>query len=321
MNNIKNLLKLLLPKTRIKNKNFIEKLNDGIEKILNSGNNTQFINPKTNLDELLLTASKINQAFKSINPKIKPLNLNQFEPDERPKFFNLFKHFSKSNLYPKQLSLSVCLILIIFSSSTFGLYYSGSNALPGETLYWVKNIEDNISLRMQKNNFQKAKKHMEISASTVHEMKQLIEKNKIQDTKIALKKVQDNLTIAGQIYNKQINYDHTVLQTIKFESIKNYPRNNTELSQYQLTSTNLLLSEELTNFQNYINLSMKNDSWQIKNILLHSCKNLIKSNQTQDSKITKNQNDSDVILCKTVLSYHIFFLSLQNTYQNSTNIN
>ena len=66
---------------------------------------------------------------------------------------------------------------------------------------------------------------------------------------------------------------------------------------------------------------MKNDSWQIKNILLHSCKNLIKSNQTQDSKITKNQNDSDVILCKTVLSYHIFFLSLQNTYQNSTNIN
>ena len=198
--------------------------------------------------------------------------------------------------------LSISVILILISSSTFGLHHSGKNALPGENLYQIKTFEENISLMTKRNNLEKAKKHLEISASTVQQMKQLINKNNFEETEIALQKIQQNLTAAGKIYNKQINFDHMQIYTT---------------SRYQLASTNSINNKELIELQNYIYSSLEKDTWAINTILNSSCKDLYKiiENEISDEK------NSYRILCKTMLSYQAFLLSLKNTSHNSSNIN
>ena len=194
------------------------------------------------------------------------------------------------------------MILILISSSTFGLHHSGKNALPGENLYQIKTFEENISLMTKRNNLEKAKKHLEISASTVQQMKQLINKNNFEKTEIALQKIQQNLTAAGKIYNKQINFDHMQIYTT---------------SRYQLASTNSINNKELIELQNYIYSSLEKDTWEINTILNSSCKDLYKiiENEIPDEK------NSYRILCKTMLSYQAFLSSLKNTSHNSYNIN
>ena len=163
--------------------------------------------------------------------------------------------------------------MILISSSIFGLHHSSKNILPGENFYWIKTFEDNISLKTKRNNLDKAKKHMEISATTVRELKQLIDKHKFEETEIALKKIQQNLTIAGEIFHKQINFDHMQISVP---------------SRYQLASTNSIKNRELVELQNYIYSSLKNDTWKINTILNSSCKDLY--------KILKNEIDDEKML-------------------------
>ena len=301
--NFKALLKLFSNQKK-SHKNIDDDLNNGIEQLLNPEIQTQSLDTNEDVNQLLITASKIAKSFESINPAVKPLDIRQLQPikDKPINFIDAIKTISQTKFQSNQLVLSISVILILISSSTFGLHHSGKNALPGENLYQIKTFEENISLMPKRNNLEKAKKHLEISASTVQQMKQLINKNNFEETEIALQKIQQNLTAAGKIYNKQINFDHMQIYTT---------------SRYQLASTNSINNKELIELQNYIYSSLEKDTWEINTILNSSCKDLYKiiENEIPDEK------NSYRILCKTMLSYQAFLLSLKNTSHNSSNIN
>ena len=301
--NFKALLKLFSNQKK-SHKNIDDDLNNGIEQLLNPEIQTQSLDTNEDVNQLLITASKIAKSFESINPAVKPLDIRQLQPikDKPINFIDVIKTISQTKFQSNQLVLSISVILILISSSTFGLHHSGKNALPGENLYQIKTFEENISLMTKRNNLEKAKKHLEISASTVQQMKQLINKNNFEETEIALQKIQQNLTAAGKIYNKQINFDHMQIYTT---------------SRYQLASTNSINNKELIELQNYIYSSLEKDTWEINTILNSSCKDLYKiiENEIPDEK------NSYRILCKTMLSYQAFLLSLKNTSHNSSNIN
>lgn len=301
--NFKALLKLFSNQKK-SHKNIDDDLNNGIEQLLNPEIQTQSLDTNEDVNQLLITASKIAKSFESINPAVKPLDIRQLQPikDKPINFIDVIKTISQTKFQSNQLVLSISVILILISSSTFGLHHSGKNALPGENLYQIKTFEENISLMTKRNNLEKAKKHLEISASTVQQMKQLINKNNFEKTEIALQKIQQNLTAAGKIYNKQINFDHMQIYTT---------------SRYQLASTNSINNKELIELQNYIYSSLEKDTWEINTILNSSCKDLYKiiENEIPDEK------NSYRILCKTMLSYQAFLLSLKNTSHNSSNIN
>ena len=301
--NFKALLKLFSNQKK-SHKNIDDDLNNGIEQLLNPEIQTQSLDTNEDVNQLLITASKIAKSFESINPAVKPLDIRQLQPikDKPINFIDAIKTISQTKFQSNQLVLSISVILILISSSTFGLHHSGKNALPGENLYQIKTFEENISLMTKRNNLEKAKKHLEISASTVQQMKQLINKNNFEETEIALQKIQQNLTAAGKIYNKQINFDHMQIYTT---------------SRYQLASTNSINNKELIELQNYIYSSLEKDTWEINTILNSSCKDLYKiiENEIPDEK------NSYRILCKTMLSYQAFLLSLKNTSHNSSNIN
>ena len=301
--NFKALLKLFSNQKK-SHKNIDDDLNNGIEQLLNPEIQTQSLDTNEDVNQLLITASKIAKSFESINPAVKPLDIRQLQPikDKPINFIDAIKTISQTKFQSNQLVLSISVILILISSSTFGLHHSGKNALPGENLYQIKTFEENISLMTKRNNLEKAKKHLEISASTVQQMKQLINKNNFEETEIALQKIQQNLTAAGKIYNKQINFDHMQIYTT---------------SRYQLASTNSINNKELIELQNYIYSSLEKDTWEINTILNSSCKDLYKiiENEISDEK------NSYRILCKTMLSYQAFLLDLKNTSHNSSNIN
>ena len=301
--NFKALLKLFSNQKK-SHKNIDDDLNNGIEQLLNPEIQTQSLDTNEDVNQLLITASKIAKSFESINPAVKPLDIRQLQPikDKPINFIDVIKTISQTKFQSNQLVLSISVILILISSSTFGLHHSGKNALPGENLYQIKTFEENISLMTKRNNLEKAKKHLEISASTVQQMKQLINKNNFEKTEIALQKIQQNLTAAGKIYNKQINFDHMQIYTT---------------SRYQLASTNSINNKELIELQNYIYSSLEKDTWEINTILNSSCKDLYKiiENEIPDEK------NSYRILCKTMLSYQAFLSSLKNTSHNSSNIN
>ena len=285
-------------------KNIDDDLNNGIEQLLNPEIQTQSLDTNEDVNQLLITASKIAKSFESINPAVKPLDIRQLQPikDKPINFIDAIKTISQTKFQSNQLVLSISVILILISSSTFGLHHSGKNALPGENLYQIKTFEENISLMTKRNNLEKAKKHLEISASTVQQMKQLINKNNFEETEIALQKIQQNLTAAGKIYNKQINFDHMQIYTT---------------SRYQLASTNSINNKELIELQNYIYSSLEKDTWEINTILNSSCKDLYKIIEDE----IPDEKNSYRILCKTMLSYQAFLLSLKNTSHNSSNIN
>ena len=301
--NFKALLKLFSNQKK-SHKNIDDDLNNGIEQLLNPEIQTQSLDTNEDVNQLLITASKIAKSFESINPAVKPLDIRQLQPikDKPINFIDAIKTISQTKFQSNQLVLSISVILILISSSTFGLHHSGKNALPGENLYQIKTFEENISLMTKRNNLEKAKKHLEISASTVQQMKQLINKNNFEETEIALQKIQQNLTAAGKIYNKQINFNHMQIYTT---------------SRYQLASTNSINNKELIELQNYIYSSLEKDTWEINTILNSSCKDLYKiiENEIPDEK------NSYRILCKTMLSYQAFLSSLKNTSHNSSNIN
>ena len=236
--NFKALLKLFSNQKK-SHKNIDDDLNNGIEQLLNPEIQTQSLDTNKDVNQLLITASKIAKSFESINPAVKPLDIRQLQPikDKPINFIDAIKTISQTKFQSNQLVLSISVILILISSSTFGLHHSGKNALPGENLYQIKTFEENISLMTKRNNLEKAKKHLEISASTVQQMKQLINKNNFEKTEIALQKIQQNLTAAGKIYNKQINFNHMQIYTT---------------SRYQLASTNSINNKELIELQNYI---------------------------------------------------------------------
>ena len=309
--NFKTLLRLFSKQKNIHDEKLDDELNDGIEKILNSEIQAQSLDSSKNINQLLITSAKITESFKSINPTIKPLNIQQLEPVQNKQIdlLDVIKKFSQTKFQTNQFVLSISMILILISSSTFGLHHSSKNALPGENLYRIKTFEESISLKTKRNNLEKAKKHLEISASAVHEMKQLIDKNQFEETELALNKIQQNLTIVGKIYNKQINYS---LPNLKLDYMQ-IPTT----SMNQLASTNSIKNKELIELQNYIYSSIEEDTWEIESILNSSCRNLLKIpyNEINDEK------NSYKILCKTMLSYQIFLLSLKNTSHNSSNIN
>jgi|TARA_B100001750_G_scaffold248612_1_gene282399 hypothetical protein len=301
--NFKALLKLFSNQKK-SHKNIDDDLNNGIEQLLNPEIQTQSLDTNEDVNQLLITASKIAKSFESINPAVKPLDIRQLQPikDKPINFIDAIKTISQTKFQSNQLVLSISVILILISSSTFGLHHSGKNALPGENLYQIKTFEENISLMTKRNNLEKAKKHLEISASTVQQMKQLINKNNFEETEIALQKIQQNLTAAGKIYNKQINFDHMQIYTT---------------SRYQLASTNSINNKELIELQNYIYSSLEKDTWEINTILNSSCKDLYKIIEDE----IPDEKNSYRILCKTMLSYQAFLLSLKNTSHNSSNIN
>ena len=251
--NFKALLKLFSNQKK-SHKNIDDDLNNGIEQLLNPEIQTQSLDTNKDVNQLLITASKIAKSFESINPAVKPLDIRQLQPikDKPINFIDVIKTISQTKFQSNQLVLSISVILILISSSTFGLHHSGKNALPGENLYQIKTFEENISLMTKRNNLEKAKKHLEISASTVQQMKQLINKNNFEETEIALQKIQQNLTAAGKIYNKQINFNHMQIYTT---------------SRYQLASTNSINNKELIELQNYIYSSLEKDTWAINTIL------------------------------------------------------
>ena len=312
--NFKKLFRLFSNHKNVHDKKLDEEFNNGIEKLLNSEIQTQSLDPNKNLNQLLITASKITKSFKSINPTIKPLNIHQLEPVQNKPidFIDVIKKISQTKFLSNQLVLSISMILILISSSTFGLHHSSKNSLPGDNLYWIKTFEENISLKTKRNNLEKAKKHLEISASGVHEMKQLIDKQQFTETEIALNKIQENLTTAGKIYNKQINYSLQNLINLKLNHLQ-----ISTTSMNQLASTNSIENKELIELQNYIYSSIEKDTWEIKSILNSSCRNLLK---IPDNEINDEKN-SYKILCKTTLSYQIFLLSLKHTSHNFSNIN
>ena len=83
-------------------------------------------------------------------------------------------------------------------------------------------------------------------------------------------------------------------------------------------------NKELIELQNYIYSSIEKDTWEIKSILNSSCSNLFMLStiivKIPDNEINDEKN-SYKILCKTMLSYQIFLLSLKHTSHNFSNIN
>ncbi|MFL2745970.1 MAG: DUF5667 domain-containing protein [Dehalococcoidia bacterium] len=318
--NFKALLRLFSNQKK-SHENIHDNLNNGIEQLLNPEIQTQSLDTNEDVNQLLITASKITKSFESINPTVKPLDIHLLQPvkDKPINFIDAIKTISQTKFQSNQLVLSISVMLILISSSTFGLHHSGKNALPGENLYQIKTFEENISLMTKRNNLEKAKKHLEISASTVQQMKQLIDKQQFEETEIALNKIQQNLTTAGKIYNKQINYSLQNLINLKLDHIQ-----ISTISMNQLASTNSIENKELIELQNYIHSSLEKDTWEIKSILNSSCSNLIKYRfnllKIPDNEINDEKN-SYKILCKTMLSYQIFLLSLKHTSHNFSNIN
>ena len=105
--NFKALLKLFSNQKK-SHKNIDDDLNNGIEQLLNPEIQTQSLDTNEDVNQLLITASKIAKSFESINPAVKPLDIRQLQPiKDKPIVDHIMENFMKFGINDFFFTISI----------------------------------------------------------------------------------------------------------------------------------------------------------------------------------------------------------------------
>ena len=142
------------------------------------------------LAPLLLSASAVRQTARA-TPHLAVARARGYErfaqalaqrgaaPPPSPSLWERLGAMLRTPLIRPVLAAFVAIFVVLFAAG--GTSVAARSSVPGEPLYWVKTTQENLSLRMQRDDMGRSKQHARMANERTNEMHTLIERGSLQE--------------------------------------------------------------------------------------------------------------------------------------------
>ena len=143
------------------------------------------------LEPLLLSAAAVRQTARATTPNMAVARARGYErfaqalargadaPAPTPSLWDRLGALLRTPVARPVLAAFAAILVVLFVAG--GTSVAARGSVPGEPLYWVKTAQENISLRMQRDDMGRSEQHARMANERTNEMHTLIERGNLRE--------------------------------------------------------------------------------------------------------------------------------------------